>query len=201
MNIMYESKINELVNEFWEHMESMFDQTYNLIAECHENGKTDLSPLVVDLAKNVIIGCGYDLRDDQKKEELPKNKHQWKLLFIEKFMIKTNKYWQNISDREDYFFIERAGSMFSNFDSQQVQSFSILFGKDNNGVENVNRADKDEMWGIFIDMIACGIEITHYRREPYMKEDVKSYKTKYMPMLKLSKYAKKWKVDLTYKLE
>jgi len=194
----HEQKIEELVVEFWNTMGSMFDVTYNLICDCYEDKKTSIKPELIEAAKIVIINCTYEIRDNPKTEQKINNDYEWKQKFIEKFMLKTNKYWGEIDERKDTFFLNKAGSMFSNFNTKQVNSFRVLFGKDQNGVENVSGKKKNELWDIFIDMLAIGIEITHLRRDPYMKGNKKSYKIRHLPSVKLVEYAKKWEADLSY---
>lgn len=194
----HDKKINELVVEFWNTMGSMFDVIYNLICDCYEDRKTSIKPELIEAAKIVIINCTYEIRDNPKNEPTIKNQYEWKQKFIEKFILKTNKYWEEINQRKDTFFLKRAGSMFSNFNTDQVSSFMVLFGTDENGVENVSSEKKNELWDIFIDMLAIAIEITHLRRDPYMKGNKKSYKIRHLPGVKLVEYAKKWEAHLIY---
>lgn len=194
---MIEKKINKLVDEYWKTLDDMFDLVYNLICDCYEKELTNLKPELVEGARLVIINCIYEIRDNPKIE--PKlNKHDWKLKFIQNFMTKTYVYWNEIEGNEDKFFLNQAGSLFSGFDPRRVNAFRVLFDTDSNGNGNISNEDKIEMWGIFIDLISIGIEITHLRRNPKLKNNKNIYGRKFIPEIKLKKYAEIWDVNLEY---
>lgn len=127
------------------------------ITECsgrlQSSGYTEITPAMCASAK-----CLIQLKYERNMRE-----------FIETFIAASHsECWDRIKNREEEYFVQHAGKLFSALPLDKVNLFKDLFlGKDSQGRNIVPQAVKDQIWGLLDAMVKISIKYVHKGRGPY----------------------------------
>lgn len=107
------------------------------------------------------------------------NKHS----LIQRFIDKTHfKCWESIRNRDENFFINNAGDIFSSLPVESVNIFRDLFSvKDKNGNSVISQGLKDDLWKNFEANIKISIKYIYYGRSKQASETPDFFTQQYGP--------------------
>ena len=185
-----EGKLDKIVEHFWINLEDMFDLTYDIVNEAYNHKKTTIMPVLITIGKKAIVECLYPIEVDGAKIT---DKHKWKKIFIERFIVRVYKYIENIYDQDTNFVSDHFVELFiSNEDNDQnVDSednatvdniFEVYFNKNAQNFhdlfnKHVTSEDVDDMWLFITRLVLQGLKFVHYSRK--QKENGK-YTVRYL---------------------
>jgi hypothetical protein len=173
---------------------------------------------------NDLTGLLYDLVDKAYKKKMlllsPDKitlgfeflKQKNKLQLINKFIQYSYKYWDEIYNKKDDFFINHADILFKDLPMNEfiTQFFKDLFSlrdpKTNQYI--VDETDREDLWGYFHYFVKTCIRHVHQERCPTIdiipNQDGKRLAYYLKPTefadINLEQAAKKWKISLDFKL-
>ena len=148
----------------------------DIVIELVQQNKTKISPNLIGLANNYLRS-----QDD--------------LLLITNFIDKSNKYWDQISARDETFFIKHAGDIFGGLPENHIDSVRQLFKDD-----ILEDEDKEILWEYFKILVKISIHFIHESRIPKMKNSKPIYTKNAYSDIKLNKLARQWNVKLKWDL-
>ncbi len=174
-------------DRFMTNITDMVDLVKELITDCYAAGLTKINPVLIDAAGVYMKTFGKDK-------------------LIDSFAERSHKYWSLIYHRDKRFFIENASSVFQDLPMNDVDAFKVLFSsddvKDEEGNVIVSGEDQEGIWLYFDSIIKISIKYIHEKRGPttVIKDGVarKVYSKEVFRDIKVKKYAKMWKVDLSW---
>nr|QBK90227.1 MAG: uncharacterized protein LCPAC102_01400 [Pithovirus LCPAC102] len=194
-------KINETVNGFWININDMLELFHEIIEEAFYQKLTTLNPLLIELGKNVIIQCKYNITPINISP--PTSDLEWKYMFIKSFILNTYNHWGKIFDKDEDFFADHFVTLFMNnnnnnksntnnvksdnsivssFFKENAQEFHRIFTPNINGVNIITDDDKTDLWLFIIRLIEQSIEFVYLNRYPnkegkytqrYLSNDIK----------------------------
>lgn len=97
---------------------------------------------------------------------------------ITSFIQSSSKYWDKIKNRDEAFFMENGGSLFTNIpvDEENINVLASMFGlRDSHGRMIIDDAIKDDVWSVFHSLVKICIKYLHLHRGPYMNGDKGAY--------------------------
>jgi hypothetical protein len=174
------------VDKFVKVLTELFDNSRLIIEDLHQHGVTNLTPLNVDLIKNVVL-----------------NKDKFYL--IKTFIETSYPYWDNIKSKNDDFFINNSDKIFGEYAKyDELNSIKVIFGKNAQGNPAVDNETKDSLRPFFNSLIKISIRYIFECKEPNIerieedgKKKVKiSYKSNAYPHIRVLDVAKLWGVEL-----
>lgn len=173
-------------DRFQSNMLALVDLVRELIATCHASGKTTINPALISLARGILES--YD-----------------KKVAIENFIGYSYEFWDQISKREEIFFLENCSTIFRDIPGNHLDAFRELYeARDAEGKPIIIESDKDAMWEFFDSLIKICIKFIHRERGPTMKDLNKGkgpqpvYTVNSFPDVRLQHYSNVWKVDLLW---
>src|SRR5581483_5396751 len=125
-------------------------------------------------------------------------------LLIETFIENSYKYWGQIKDNNEAFFVDNCGNVFAKLPVGQgdIDAFRVLFTKkDENGNYIIVPDDRTTIWDYFESFVKISIKYVHKIRECYLAqgEDGKMrprYRHNKFPEIKVRELAKIWDITL-----
>lgn len=179
------SKPNE-EERFQTNIKGVTDFVHGLISECWEKkGIKDINPILIQLA-------GTYLSSLDKK------------ILIETFIENSYKYWKEIKEHNENFFVENCSKVFSKLPVGQgnIDAFKILFTKkDGDGNYIIDNEDRITIWEYFESFVKISIKYVHRIRDCYLEQDAEGkYKPRYrynkFPEIKVRELSKIWAIEL-----
>lgn len=154
-----------------------------LITICYSEGKTLIKPSLITLAQAAL-------------ESYDKN------ALIENFISFSFKFWDQILNKEDRFFIDNSESIFAGLPVNHVNAFRELFEVKEDGKCIITDDEKNCVFLYFISFVKISLHYIHKKREPVIviKNDkkIKLWKNKYKSEIRLVHYAKLFDVNLEW---
>lgn len=84
---------------------------------------------------------------------------------IEKFIERSNPFWERIRNKENSFFVENAGLVFDGLQVDIVNSFKMLYeSKHADGTPVLTPKDEKLLWEYFHSMVKISIKYIHSTR-------------------------------------
>jgi hypothetical protein len=167
---------------FYDNMLGLTQLIQELTTACWEAGHEIIPPITLTIAEQYLKT--YD-----------KNK------LVYNFIDFSHKYWNEIKDRDENFFIEHANEIFRDLPLDKVNLFATLFtSKDKEGKYVIEIADREAIWEYFESLVKIGIKYLHRVRGPKIKQMPNGIKSVYehpiLQHVELKKHAKRWNVKL-----
>ncbi len=160
---------------------SFIDLVHELITSCHRLGKTTMNPGIISFARNIL--------NDWNKTEM-----------IENFIEYSYEFWDEISEKDEHFFLENCGKIFKDIPGNHVNAFRELFeARDETGHSIIIDDDKAAMWDYFDGFIKICIKYIHRERKPSIKDGRPNYGVEAFQYVRLEHYASVWGIVLEWK--
>ncbi len=174
--------IHITVDVYWNNLSDFLATISDMIEEVQEDNLVDLDINIehINIGKKLIIGCKYDIYNEEIDESKPTNVREYKQLFIRKFIVSTYKYWEMILNRNNEFFISHSDSVFSYFGDKSSSIFNTFIGKDKNGNPVLDKDDIDLLWEYLESLIKKSVLFIHYKRSPRIKNGKGMYGKRYL---------------------
>lgn len=170
-------------DKFFHVMNGLIELIHELVCICHDDGYKIIPPELL------IIGKTY-LQEYNRTN------------LINNFIQYSYKYWSQIKNRDEIFFIEHANDIFKDFGFQkEINLFSALFTtKNSQGQYIILSDDKDAIWEFFESLIKISIKYIHRIRGLKMIQTPKGLLPRYQhntfPEISIRKTAKIWGIEL-----
>lgn len=166
---------------------------FDIVKEVNSKGYNIMTPKAIEVAVRVL-------------ERLPHTS------IINTFIKKSHEkeikefkdhWWEKIRDRERNFFLQNAGTIFSDLPINQVNAFSEIFSlKDAEGHFVVSKEDEEEIWEYFESLVKIAIKYIHEKRHPILirsaSEETRRYKVSLFDFVDVGEHAKAWGIDLEF---
>lgn len=125
---------------------------------------------------------------------------------IDTFIKKSNKYWKQIKEHDEKFFIEHSTEIFEIPESQAAMFTDLFTLKDPKNNYAVSKDDRDSIWEYFESLVRISINYIHETRGPTKVPDKDvpgkmnpHYLRRFMNTeIKLALTAKIWEVELKF---
>lgn len=123
---------------------------------------------------------------------------------IESFIERSHEYWDSILKKDENFFNQNLGTVFSGISSSNSDAFrKLAIAKDGTGRSIISDDDKEDIWIYIRSFVKIAIAYIHDKRMPdVMNKDgqlVAVYRQNFMPKIKLEEHAQKWRITFTFK--
>jgi hypothetical protein len=111
--------------------------------------------------------------------------------------------WEKIRNRDRSFFLDNAGSIFSDLPSSRVDAFSKMFSStDEKGNPLVCQENEDEIWDFFDSLVKISIKYIHENREPCLiresHQEIRKYQRDFFEDVDIGYHSKVWGINLTF---
>lgn len=166
-------------------LSGLADLMIELIGACYQEGKTVISPSLVEWVKETYVDK-YNLDD-----------------MMNNFIKYTRLHWDKIYTRDENYFINDAIKIFGDIPADQVNITKVLFtSTDSQGRSILSKEDKDAIAQFIISMVKISIVHIHKCRKPVKDKDgsIKYTEQKYSKgdyeVTNLHYFANKYGVDL-----
>ncbi len=162
-----EHPTNLYSDKFHEACMIFLELTHNIISDYKDQGKTSIDPKLISGASELLeLYPGNRLTGD--------------------FIDLSYQHWTQIHDRDETFFLENSSTIFDNISPYHIDIFKPLFDKN-----VIDDNDKTHIWKHMVGMIKISILYIHTCRGPtFDTEGNKKYAYKYMPRVKIGKWAR-----------
>lgn len=124
---------------------------------------------------------------------------------IDQFIKNSEKFWDQIYDRSEIFFIKEAGTIFGNLPIKATFFKDLIECTDENGENIITDETKTEIWDILHSLVKISIRYIHKGRNPYSYlsdgEYENAYDKEFFDSVDLGHHADVWDLDLDFPKE
>ena len=173
------------VERFRANMDAIFDLINELVVKANQQGCTVVSSLMVSL--------GTIYLKSQNPDEL-----------ITSFIDRSYLYWDQIHIKDEKFFNENLGTVFSGISKSNSDAFLVLAtAKDKSGKPIISEEDREGIWTYIRSFVKISIHYIHEKRIPdVMKKEGKLmavYRQNFKPDIKLDEHRQKWEIKFIFR--
>ena len=173
------------VERFRANMDAIFDLINELVVKANQQGCTVVSSLMVSL--------GTIYLKSQNPDEL-----------ITSFIDRSYLYWDQIHIKDEKFFNENLGTVFSGISKSNSDAFLVLAtAKDKSGKPIISEEDREGIWTYIRSFVKISIHYIHEKRMPDVikKEDklMAVYRQNFKPNIKLEDHGQKWEIKFIFR--
>jgi len=176
------------VDKFVQVLTELFDNFVIIIDDLNQRGLTKMTGLLVDTVKKVAMS---------------RDKH----FIIDKFVINTFPYWDNIKSKDDDFFLNNSTKIFGEeySNDERFNSLKLVFSKDAHGKYLLDEDTRNVIREFLFSLIRISIKYVFEAKggqiERTEKDGKKQVKISYTkgseyPLIKVLDVAKTWEVKL-----
>ena len=118
---------------------------------------------------------------------------------VQQFILKSHKFWNEIKERNENFFLEHSSGIFGHIGNgiaaKYIDSFSTIFRERNrDGDFIINEDLRDDLWQAFQALVKISIKYIHTEREMEDGEYKYEFMNDIIPDIMTT--AKEWKITL-----
>jgi len=163
----------------------MAQAVHESVQKLYDAGYKTVNPMMISFAIGII--SSFD-------------KHY----LIQGFIKKSHKTsWDSIKNKDEKFFLENAGDIFSELPMENVNMFRDMFQlKDKQGQPVISQALKNQLWDLFHAMVKISIKYVHKQRKPYsymgQSGMTNAYSVNFSDDVDLARHSKLWGVVLEF---
>ncbi len=173
------------VERFRANMDAIFDLINELVVKANQQGCTVVSSLMVSL--------GTIYLKSQNPDEL-----------ITSFIDRSYLYWDQIHIKDEKFFNENLGTVFSGISKSNRDAFLVLAtAKDKSGKPIISEEDREGIWTYIRSFVKISIHYIHEKRMPdVIKKEGKLmavYRQNFKPNIKLEDHGQKWEIKFIFR--
>lgn len=172
------------LERFRDTIDDSLDVAQEIIVRLHKANKTILDPKVTAVASGFLKAMSPET-------------------LIDRFIIHTFSYWDNIHDKKRVFFVENYQEIFEGLPVNHLNAFGEMFKKE----ENMTKDEEDTIWEFFHSLVKTCIHYIHEIREPKTVDGQRAYSNSKFAVItvkgkeieiKPTKCAKIWGITLTF---